>query len=90
MTLDEMLADAKALNDDDLAFILRHLALEKERRDDAERKEDWAKVCEAIYHYTANYGAIRVADFCGDENIEIVLHHGEFAFSEYGDIEVGA
>ena len=47
-------------------------------------------VADAVRHYTANYGNIRVADYCGDENVEIVLHHGQFAFSEYGDIEVGA
>ena len=63
---------------------------EQEERNNKERKAAWARVCEAIAHYTANYGNIRVADFCGDEDVEICLHHGQFTFSQYGDIEVGA
>ena len=57
MTLDDMLAEAKTLNDDDLAFILRQLAFEKERRDNAEREEDWVNLRKTIENLSAS-GAV--------------------------------
>ena len=88
--LDNLFAKCQQLSDQDLGVLLSAMMREQKERDCRAQKAAWARVCDAIAHYTANYGNIRVADFCGDEDIEIVLHHGEFAFSEYGDIEVGA
>lgn len=89
-TLDSLFAKCQRLSSTDFEVLLSAMMREQKERDYREKKAAWAKVCEAINHYTANYGNIRVADFCGDENVEICLHHGQFAFSEYGDIEVGA
>ena len=88
MTLDEMLAEARTLNDGDLEVLIQTLNREQTERKNKERKLAWAQVCSAIAHYTAQFGCIRVADVNDDE--EICLYHGQFAFSEYGDIEVGA
>jgi hypothetical protein len=89
-TLDNLFAKCQQLSDEDLGVLLSAMMHEQKDRDCRAHKEAWAKVCEAIADYTANYGGIRVADFCGDENTEIYLYHGQFASSEYGSIEVGA
>lgn len=88
MTLDEMLAEAKTLNDGDFEVLFQSLSLEQAERKDRERKMAWSQVCNAITNYIAHYGCIRVADI--SDNEEICLYHGQFAFSDYGDIEVGA
>lgn len=90
MTLDELFAECQSLSDVDLDTILHGLIGEQAARKDRNRKQAWSKVCEAITHYTAHYGNIRVADLAGDEDISITLYHGAFTFSKYGDIEVGA
>lgn len=89
MTLDKLFAECRQLSDGDLEVLLSTMMREQKERDCRKQKAAWAKVCEAIAHYTANYGNIRVADCCGDDENVICLHHGEFAFGEYGDIEVG-
>ena len=88
--VDKVFAQATQLRDDELGVLLSALMREQKQRDCKKQKEAWARVREAITHYTANYGNIRIADYCGGENMEINLCHGQFAFSEYGDIEVGA
>ena len=89
MTLDEMLAEAKTLNDDDLAFVLRHLLLEKERRDDAERNEDWANLCKTIENFIGKWGSIAVYEQ-NDYMTNVIVHlrRGEFTFPAFGEIEV--
>lgn len=89
-TLNNLFAKCQQLPDTDLGVLLSALMREQKERDCRKQKAAWARVCEAITHYTANYGNIRVADFCGDDDTEICLYHGRFTFSEYGDIEVGA
>lgn len=89
-TLDSVCACVSQLSDDELDIVLSALMREKKDRDCKAQRAAWAKVREAINHYVAHFGNIRVADFCGDEAVEISLIHGQFAFSEYGDIEVGA
>ena len=89
-TLDNLLAKCQQLPDGDLEILLSAIMREQEDRDCRARKAAWAKVCEAIMHYTDKYGYIRVANFSGDEDTEIYLYHGQFTYSEYGDIEVGA
>ena len=89
-TLDNLFAKCQQLSDGDLDVLRGAIMKEWENRKDKEKKAAWARVCEAIAHYTANFGNIRVADYCGDEDTEICLYYGQFAFSEYGDIEVGA
>lgn len=85
-TLDTLFAKCQQLPDEELEVLLNGITTEHKNRKDREKKAAWAKVCEAITHYTANYGVIRVADF----DTAVCLYHGQFAFSEYGDIEVGA
>ena len=89
-TLDSLFAKCQRLSDDEFETLLNGIMTEHKNRQDRDKRAAWAKVCEAIMHYTANYGYIRVADFCGDEDTEICLYHGQYVFSEYGDIEVGA
>lgn len=89
-TLDSVCACVSQLSDDELDVVLSALMREKKDRDCKAQRAAWAKVREAINHYVANFGNIRVANACGYENVEIILQHGQFAFSEYGDIEVGA
>lgn len=89
-TLDNVFAKCQQLPDEDLGVLLSALMREQKERDCKKQKAAWNRVREAITHYTTNFGNIRIADFCGDENVEIVLYHGQFTFSEYGDIEVGA
>lgn len=89
-TLDNLFAKCQQLSDEDFEILLGAMKHEQEERDNKARKAAWAKVCNAIAHYTAHYGNIRVADYSGDEDTEICLYYGQFAFSEYGDIEVGA
>jgi hypothetical protein len=85
-SLDNLFAKCQRLSDDDFETLLNGMMTERQNRQDRDRKAAWAKVREAILHYTANYGNIRVTDLYSD----IMLCHGQFAFSEYGDIEVGA
>ena len=90
MTLDEMYAYAKTLNKDDLAFLLHNLMQEKERRDNAERKEDWANLCKTIENFIGKWGSIAVYkknDYM--TNVIVHLRRGEFTFPEFGEIEVG-
>lgn len=89
-TVDNIFVQATKLSDDEFGVLLSAMMREQKQRDCKKQKEAWARVREAITHYTANFGNIRIADFCGDENVEINLYHGQFDFSEYGDIEVGA
>lgn len=89
-TVNKLFARCQQLPDDELGVLLSAMMREQKERDCRKQKAAWARVCDAIAHYTAEFGNIRVADFCGDEDTEIILRHGEFAFSEYGDIEVGA
>jgi hypothetical protein len=89
-TLDSLCTSVTQLSNEELDIFLSALMREKKDRDCKAQKAAWAKVREAINNYVANFGNIRVADFCGYENVEIILQHGQFAFSEYGDIEVGA
>ena len=88
--LDGLFAKCQQLPDEELGVLLSAMMREQKERDCKKQKEAWAKVCEAIAHYTAHFGNIRVADCCGDDENVICLHHGQFVFSEYGDIEVGA
>jgi hypothetical protein len=88
--LDDLFFQCQQLSDDELESLFNGLITERQNRQDREKRAAWVKVCEAITHYTANFGNIRVADFCGGEDTEICLYHGCFTFSEYGDIEVGA
>lgn len=89
-TLDNLFAKCQQLPDTDFGVLLSAMMREQKERDCKKQKAAWANVCEAIANYVTNYGSIRVADFTGDENTEITLYLGQFAFSEYGDIEVGA
>lgn len=89
-TLDNLFAQCQQLSDEDLGVLLSAMMREQKDRDCRAQKAVWAKVCEAIAHYTANFGNIRVADSSGREDIEICLYYGDFSFSECGDIEVGA
>lgn len=89
-TVDNIFVQATKLSDDEFGVLLSTMMREQKQRDCKKQKEAWAKVCKAIAHYTTNFGNIRIADCCGDKNMEINLYHGQFAFSEYGDIEVGA
>jgi len=89
-TLDNLFAKCQQLSDEDFEILLSAMKREQQERDTKVQKEAWSRVCEAVAYYTANYGNIRVADYSGDENVEICLYYGQFAFSEYGDIEVGA
>ena len=90
MSIDELCASARSLNDGDLEVLIQNLNREYTERQNRERKLAWAQVCSAISHYTAHFGCIRVADIAGEMGEEICLHYGQFTFSEYGDIEVGA
>ena len=83
-TLDNLFAKCQKLSDTDFGALLSAMMREQKERDCREQKAAWAKVREAINHYTAKYGNIRVAEFGDDENTEIILYHGGFAFSEYG------
>ena len=88
--VNNLFVKCQQLPDEDLGVLLSTMMREQKERDCKKQRAAWARVCEAITHYTTNYGNIRVADFYGDEDTEITLHHGQFAFSKYGDIEVGA
>lgn len=88
--LNNLFAKCQQLPDADFGVLLSAMMREQKDRDCKAQRAAWAKVREAINHYVANFGNIRVADFCGDEAVEISLIHGQFTFSEYGDIEVGA
>ena len=85
-TLDNLFA--KQLSDTDLGVLLSAMMREQKERDCRAQKAAWAKVCEAITHYTTNFGNIIVSNY--NENNTVVLEHGFFTYSEYGDIEVGA
>lgn len=87
-TLDNLFAKCQQLPDKDLGVLLSAMMREQKDRDCKKHKAAWARVREAIEHYTANYGNISVSDY--NDGNTIVLQHGFFAFSEYGDIEVGA
>lgn len=91
MTFDEMYTYTKTLNDDDLALLLHNLLQEKERRDNAERKEDWANLCKTIENFIDKWGSIAI--FEQDDYMTNVIAHlrrGEYTFPAFGEIEVGA
>lgn len=89
-TLNNLFAKCQQLPDTDFGVLLSAMMREQKERDCKKQKAAWASVREAINHYIAHYGNIRVVDFSDDEDTEIILHLGGFTFSEYGDIEVGA
>ena len=90
-TLDAMFVKCQQLGDDDLTVLYTRLTREVEERKDRERRGAWKNVCMAIRHYTEHFGPIRVADLDADDgSMSVMLYHGQYAFSEYGDIEVGA
>ena len=89
-SLNNLFFKCQQLPDADFGVLLSAMMREQKDRDCRAQKAAWARVCDAINNYVADFGNIRVADFCSDENVEITLQHGQFAFSEYGDIEVGA
>ena len=89
-TLDTVFARCQQLPDEDLGVLLSALMREQKERDCRAQKAAWARVCEAITYYTSKFGDISVADYRDDEDVIIPLYHGQFTFSEYGDIEVGA
>ncbi len=87
-TLDSVCACVSQLSDDELDVVLSALMREKKDRDCKAQRAAWAKVREAINHYVAHFGNIRVADY--NDGNTVVLEHGFFTCGEYGDIEVGA
>ena len=86
--VNNLVAKCQQLPDEDLGVLLSAMMREQKERDCKKQKEAWARVCEAITHYTANYGSITVADY--NDWDTVALHHGQFTFGAYGDIEVGA
>lgn len=87
-TLDNLFAKCQQLSDDELESLLNGIMTERQNRQDREQRAAWERVCEAVIHYTANYGSIRVSDY--DDGNTVVLEYGCFTYSAYGDIEVGA
>lgn len=84
MTLDEMLAQSKTLNDDDLTLLCVKLSKELEMRRDAEERQTWNKVCEAIDAYVGKYGYFTINI---GNNDECVLYRGDYAF-DVGEISI--
>ena len=83
-TLNEMLAQSKTLNDDDLTLLCAKLSRELEERQNAEERQAWNKVCEAIDAYVHKYGYFTIN--IGD-NDECVLYRGDYAFG-IGEISI--
>lgn len=77
MTLDEMLVQSKTLNNDDLTLLCAKLSKELEMRRDAEERQAWNRVCEAIDSYVNKYGYFSI-DLENAE--EYTLYRGDYAF----------
>ena len=88
--LNDLFAKCQQLPDEGLEILFEAISQEKRERDCRAQKAAWARVCDAITDYTSKFGDISVADYRDDEDVIIPLYHGQFTFSEYGDIEVGA
>lgn len=89
MTIDELCAKCKYLREEEFEILMHELRQEEKRRENRERNEDWQTVCQVIDMFTHKWGCLCVSDkteFCNDIN----LRFGEYAFSEFGVIEVGA
>ena len=89
-TVNNLFAKCQQLPDEDLGVLLSAMMREQKDRDCRAQRAAWARVCDAITDYTSKFGDISVADYRDDEDVIIPLYHGQFTFSEYGDIEVGA
>lgn len=89
-TVNNLFAKCQQLPDEDLGVLLSAMMREQKDRDCRAQRAAWQRVCDAITDYTSKFGNISVADYTGDEDVIIPLYHGQFTFSEYGDIEVGA
>ena len=87
-TLDKLFAKCQQLPDTDFGVLLSAMMREQKERDCREHKAAWTRVCEAITNYTAKFGNISVNN--SNNGNTVILEHGFFTYSEYGDIEVGA
>jgi len=90
-TLNELCAECMRLGEEEFNLLLSAVRQEEERRKNAERNEDWQKLCDQITLFTRKWGCITVWEKQGNmDNTLTNLVFGTYTFPGFGEIEVGA
>ena len=83
--IDQILARATQLSDEDLFALTQALNAENSKRMDMRQSKDWQRVVDAIDNYTRKWGSIVIED----DDDTIYLELGGYTATSFGEIEVG-
>ena len=83
--IDQILARATQLSDEDLFALTQALNTENSKRMDMRQSKDWQRVVDAIDNYTRKWGSIVIED----DDDTIYLELGGYTATSFGEIEVG-
>ena len=85
--VDQILARATQLSDEDLFALTQALNAENSKRMDMRQSKDWQRVVDAIDNYIRKWGSIVIED--NDDDDTIYLELGGYTATSFGEIEVG-
>ena len=85
--VDQILARATQLSDEDLFVLTQALNAENSKRMDIRQSKDWQKVVDAINNYTGKWGAIAVRA-CSDGSERWIGEDYTYSTSFPGEIEI--
>ena len=85
--VDQILARATQLPNDQLYALHASIGKELEMRKDIEQAGDWKNLQEALATYIRKWGTIVIEDNSSDETI--YLEHGGYTFDGFSSITIG-
>jgi hypothetical protein len=85
--VDQILARATQLPNDQLYALHASIGKELEMRKDAEQAGDWKNLQEALATYIRKWGTIIIEDDSSNETIYLAL--GGYTAASFGEIEIG-
>lgn len=85
--VDQILARATQLPNDQLHALYASIGKELEMRKDVEQAGDWKNVQDALATYIRKWGSIVIED--NDDDDTIYLELGGYTATSFGEIEVG-
>lgn len=86
--VDQILARATQLSDEDLFTLTQALNAENSKRMDMRQSKDWQRVVDAIDNYIGKWGEIVVLDNDNGNTIYIG-ESGTYTATSLGEIEIG-
>ena len=85
--VDQILARATQLPNDQLYALHASIGKELEMRKDMEQAGDWKNFQEALATYIRKWGTVVIEDYSSNETI--YLEHGGYTTASFGEIELG-